>query len=260
MIPFLAALIVAGLPAVCAVAAQTPSASPMHPSLCADCHYANGAKPNPQHWAEWSRSAHERAGIGCEACHGGNPQTTESFLAHQSIVRGVDRDSPVHRSNLPVTCGRCHTGPFVQFQKSAHYSLLRSDNRDVPSCSTCHGTASGALLTAKDFERRCNSCHGAGKKHERTDYAVTARRFLQSVSDTRDLLKQADRLIKRVDDAERRALLKYAYGQAEVPLTEAVHAAHAFVFVDADERLQVAHKRAVALLNQLSEGHPTDSR
>jgi Cytochrome c7 and related cytochrome c/Cytochrome c554 and c-prime len=233
-------------------AAQTPGESSLHPSLCADCHYASGGKPNSRHWDEWNRSAHARANVGCEACHGGNPRTTEPFLAHQAIVRGFGPDSPVHRSNLPTTCGRCHTGPFVQFQKSSHYALLRAETPDGPSCSSCHGTASGALLNPKDFERECNLCHGAGKKHARLGYAATGRRILQSVLETRDLLKQAARMIKRDVEADRRASLQYSYDQAQVPLTEAVHAAHAFVFDDADERLGVARRGALALLDRLA--------
>jgi Cytochrome c554 and c-prime len=235
-------------------AAQAPSVSPRHSSLCADCHYANGRKPNPQHWDEWNRSAHQRASVGCEACHGGNPLTTERFLAHQSMIRGFGADSPVHRTNLPITCGRCHTGPSIQFQKSGHSSRLRGGTTNAPSCSTCHGSASGALLNPKDLERQCNACHGSGKKQARAGYAATARQFLQSVRETRTLLRQAARLLKRVDDKDRRAALQYAYDQAEVPLTEAVNAAHAFVFDDADERLAVARKRATDLLGQLTGG------
>jgi hypothetical protein len=47
--------------------------------------------------------------------------------------------------------------PFVQFQKSQHYALLRAGTANGPSCSTCHGTASGVLLNPKDFERECNA-------------------------------------------------------------------------------------------------------
>lgn len=221
-------------------------------SLCADCHFANGGKPDPLHLQEWDHSPHARANVGCEACHGGNPGTVESFLAHQSMVRGRGTDSPVHPRNLPLTCGHCHSGPFVEFQKSRHYSLLRNGDRDAPTCSTCHGFVAAHLLSPKGFESECNSCHGPGKKFERPEYGANARLLLQDVRDVRELLNHAKAILTRVKNVEVRASLRYDYDQAEVPLTQAVHAAHAFVFVNSKERLGVARARAEALLARLA--------
>ena len=47
--------------------------------------------------------------------------------------------SPVNWRNLPVTCGTCHAGPFVAFQKSEHFALLQKGDARVPTCATCHG-------------------------------------------------------------------------------------------------------------------------
>ena len=82
-----------GFTAAATLWAATASAQ-LHPSLCADCHLANGEKPNPTHFQEWEHSAHERANVGCEACHGGNSNTVDSFLAHQSIIRGFGTRQP----------------------------------------------------------------------------------------------------------------------------------------------------------------------
>ena len=70
----------------------------------------------------------------------------------------------------------------------------------------------------------------------------------------RKLLDSAQPLIKRTKDATVRASLEYDYQQAQVPLTEAVHDGHAFVFTSARERLAVARVRADALLERLSNG------
>ena len=51
-----------------------------------------------------------------------------------------------------------------------------------------------------------------------------------------------------------RTSLQYDYQQAQVPLTEAVHDGHAFVFTSARERLSVARARATALLERFSNG------
>lgn len=237
---------------VCLLSFPARAVAQMHPSLCADCHYANGGKPNPTHLQEWDTSAHERAGIGCEKCHGGNPNTVESFLAHQSIVRGRGPETPVHPSRLPRTCGGCHSGPYAQFQKSRHAALLEQGHYNGPTCSTCHGNVAAYLLSPKALESECNSCHGRGKKAERPEYASDARALMQSVRDVRQLLNNARPIIKGTKDAALRTSLEYDYDQAQVPLTEAVHAGHAFVFTDARERLGVARARADALLERLA--------
>jgi hypothetical protein len=237
--------------AACLLLVPAGARAQLRPSLCADCHFANGGKPNPQHLYEWDLSAHQRAGVGCEKCHGGNPDTVESFLAHQSIVRGHGPESPVHPSQLPRTCGGCHTGPYTQFQKSRHNALLAQGVYDGPTCSTCHGNAAAYLPSPKGLESECNSCHGRGKKAERPEYAADARALLQGVSDVGKLLEGARPVIARTKDTALRASLQYDYDQAKVPLTEAVHEGHAFVFTGARERLGVARARAEALLERL---------
>ena len=237
---------------VCLLSVPAPVAAQLHPSLCADCHFANSGKPNPTHLHEWDSSAHERAGVGCEKCHGGNPNTVESFLAHQSIVRGRGPETPTHLSRLPRTCGGCHTGPYVQFQKSRHAELLEHGDYNGPTCSTCHGNVAAYLLSPKGLESECNSCHGRGKKAERLEYGADARALLQNVQEVRKLLNTARPIIKRTKDVALRTSREYDYEQAQVPLTEAVHAGHAFVFTDARERLGVARARADALLERLA--------
>ena len=237
---------------VCLLSYPARAAAQLHPSLCADCHFANSGKPNPTHLQEWDSSAHERASVGCEACHGGNPNTVESFLAHQSIVRGRGPESPVHPSRVPRTCGTCHSGPYTQFQQSRHAGLLEHGDDDGPTCTTCHGSVAAYLLSPKALESECNSCHGKAKKAERLEYAASARALQQNVRDVRQVLNNARPVIKRVKDVTLRTSLEYDYDQALVPLTEAVHAAHAFVFVNARERLAVAHVRADALIERLA--------
>jgi len=237
---------------VCLLSYPARAAAQLHPSLCADCHFANSGKPNPTHLQEWDSSAHERASVGCEACHGGNPNTVESFLAHQSIVRGRGPESPVHPSRVPRTCGTCHSGPYTQFQQSRHAGLLEHGDYDGPTCTTCHGSVAAYLLSPKALESECNSCHGKAKRAERLEYAASARALQQNVRDVRQILNNARPVIKSVTDVTLRTSLEYDYDQALVPLTEAVHAAHAFVFVNARERLAVAHVRADALIERLA--------
>jgi len=245
-------LTIAAALSACLLSFPARAAAQLHPSLCADCHYANLGKPNPTHLQEWDSSAHQRAGVGCEACHGGNPNTVESFLAHQSIVRGYGPESPVHASRVPQTCGKCHSGPYTQFQQSRHAALLEHGDDHGPTCTTCHGSVAAYLLSPKSLESECNSCHGRGKKAERLAYGADARALQQNVRDVRQILNTARPVITRVKDVTLRASLEYDYDQALVPLTEAVHAGHAFVFMNAKERLGVARARADALVERLA--------
>jgi len=160
--------------------------------------------------------------------------------------------SPIHRSNLPRTCGACHAGPFEAFQKSRHYELLREGNRDTPTCVTCHGEVGAYLLSPKALHSQCSSCHGAGKIAERTDLPAEGRMMLSSVREVREMLDQARKLIERVKESDRRANLDAELAEALGPLTEAVQVAHMFVFDQMQEKVAEARRRAELLLEELA--------
>ncbi len=218
-------------------------------SRCADCHFANPTAPRQDHLEDWDRSPHGRNRVGCETCHGGDPTTFESFLAHQGILNSRNPASPVHRWNLPRTCGACHTGPFVAFQDSKHFELLRSGDEAPPTCSTCHGEVAAKLLSPRGLERRCETCHGNDRIAPNSDFPPQGRILLEDVEEVRQLLDRANELIRRVDDEQRRESLEDAFEQAEVPLVEAVRAGHAFVFDRLQERLAVSRERVNEILN-----------
>lgn len=220
-------------------------------SRCADCHFAN---PGDWGWhlTQWDHSGHGRSGVGCEKCHGGDPTTFESFRAHQGMLGRQNPASPIHRSNLPQTCGACHAAPFAAFQKSRHYELLREGNRDTPTCVTCHGEVGAYLLSPKALHSQCSSCHGAGKFAERTDLPAEGKMLLSSVREVREMLDQARRLIGRVKEGDRRANLNAELAEALAPLTEAVDVAHMFVFDQMQEKVAEARRRAELLLEELA--------
>lgn len=222
-------------------------------SRCADCHFANPqADPDPDHLRDWERSPHGREQVGCESCHGGNATTTESFLAHQGILGSRNPGSPNHRANLPGTCGQCHIGPFVAFQKSRHFELLEGGDNDGPTCSTCHGDVGADLLSPRRLEKQCASCHGPEGAQPREGAALEARVLMEEVENVRVMLKTASGLIRHVEGEARRGELERDYEQAEVPLREAVAAGHAFIFDPDRERLRTARERTELLLNALA--------
>lgn len=221
-------------------------------SRCADCHYAQNTVPAQDHLYDWDRSPHARNNVGCEKCHGGNSNVFESSLAHRGILQSGNKKSPVNRANLPATCGGCHVGPFVAFQESRHYELLKNGDDHGPTCSTCHDPVAGQLLSAKALEKQCSECHGAREVAPRAERARNARAMYESLDAVRDQLKLANAMIKRVEDKQRRADLLEAYEQANVPLTRAINAGHKFVYAELDEYLTIAQGRVEALMTRIA--------
>ena len=225
-------------------------------SRCADCHFSRPDAPRLDHLADWDHSAHSRNGVGCERCHGGDATTFEPFLAHRNILNSINPSSPVNRRNLAGTCGTCHVGPFVAFQKSQHFALLEKGDTRVPVCSTCHGDVGSRRPSARALETQCARCHGPNRIAPRPERAEAARTLYNALHESRDLMKTVRSLVNRVDDKSRRAQLDQAYQQAEVPLTQAVQAGHQFEYDELKERLSVARQRLEALLSQLANPKP----
>jgi hypothetical protein len=131
-------------------------------SRCADCHIANSSDPRlsafaRSHVEEWNTSPHARQNVGCEACHGGDETTFDPLRAHVGVRLSGHPASPVNRVNLPTTCGKCHTGPFVSFQRSRHYQLLVTADHRGPTCSNCHGEVAARLFTPGSVTKRCDA-------------------------------------------------------------------------------------------------------
>lgn len=204
---------------------------PAQGSQCAKCHQAE---------AELARDrAHQRAGIGCVACHGGDPDATDKVAAkaegtgyrllgretwtelcgscHADVRRmnpfGIRTDqlaryrtsrhgeaffenkdehvatcvdchgshgilgsrsseSSVHPTQIPETCGKCHSDPDLvdeygldgdeqeAYLESVHAKLLLEDgDLSAPQCATCHGNH-GAVPPGFDVVASvCGKCH-----------------------------------------------------------------------------------------------------
>jgi hypothetical protein len=225
-------------------------------SRCADCHFANPTAPERDHLADWDRSAHGRSNVGCERCHGGDATTFEALPAHRGILHPSNPASPVNPRNLPATCGTCHSGPFVAFQKSQHFALLDKGDVRAAVCSTCHSAAGSRLPSPRALEGQCRQCHGPSRVAARPERAEQARTLYEGLNDSRELLDATRTLIDRIQDKPRRAQLDEAYRQAEVPLIEAVQAGHQFVYDDFKERLSTARKRLEALVGQIANPKP----
>lgn len=164
------------------------------PTSCVACH----GSPEwfaDQHIQEivrdYSGGAHEAAELGCEDCHGGNPDPALS----QDVDGAMDpnwEENPFigvpKAQEIPAFCGRCHSDPnyMRQYQPdprvdqvreyltSQHgQALLKEGDPKVATCVDCHGTH-GILGSSQpqspvyptNVARTCSKCHSKGEYME----------------------------------------------------------------------------------------------
>jgi multi-heme cytochrome with CxxCH motif len=131
---------------------------PASAAECISCH----REKTPFAVRQWEASAHSRAGVGCEKCHGSD---------HNKIVKGEAR------VDMKV-CGPCHLKAYDTHRASRHGMGLHSgwgctrnlSQRDPTECRFCHEEGSAAPLsgvqcarflkqTSEMGELGCNRCH-----------------------------------------------------------------------------------------------------
>ena len=134
-----------------AVAAQKNS--------CIECHKDLPSGSYTGHkFSDYTGSVHERNGIRCEACHGGDPMSADKTTAHTGVFRSSNPRSSIYFKNLPQMCGKCHGEELVNFSRSRHYAELKTSGRG-PSCVTCHGSMGTFILTSDRIREFCTVCH-----------------------------------------------------------------------------------------------------
>ena len=106
----------------------------------------------------WSGSVHQKHGVTCDKCHGGNPLATEQKDAHEGVLGSSDPSSRVYFKNIPTTCGKCHGAEYYKFTQSKHYKILESAGKG-PECVTCHGSMVTSILTPDTVAAVCVQCH-----------------------------------------------------------------------------------------------------
>ncbi len=155
---------------------------------CVDCH------------ADVKSSAHETTPlkITCATCHadeqaaydrsfhgkavqGGNSKAATCVDCHGSpheLLPASDPKSRVHHTNIPATCGACHSQKFVMqdsgqsaqmvasYAQSVHGNAVAAGSEKAAVCTDCHGTHE--ILDAKDAKSpifkfnvpaTCGQCH-----------------------------------------------------------------------------------------------------
>ena len=93
----------------------------------------------------------------CTSCHGTH-----------DLKPADDPRSPVHRTNVVATCGRCHQGILAEYRESIHAAALSKGVKDAPTCIGCHGehtiaapTDPASKVSPRNIPKTCGACHAA---------------------------------------------------------------------------------------------------
>jgi hypothetical protein len=134
---------------------------------CIRCHQqADFYAQYPNQYAYYQRyleSPHQRAGVQCDVCHGGNASANSAQEAHVGVSPMSDKNSTLNYQQQPETCGQCHEEKQAQFVQSEHYAAL-IERRVAPTCTTCHPAMGGRPELRSIVLNACRNCHGEGNR------------------------------------------------------------------------------------------------
>ena len=111
----------------------------------------------------------------------GNRQVATCINCHSvhDIKLVSDPTSPVYPTNVPDTCGKCHSDEkymagytdlpnltqVADYKKSVHYqALIKEGNLSAPTCVSCHSSHGAMPPAARSVADVCGSCHAQNLK------------------------------------------------------------------------------------------------
>lgn len=152
------------------------AAAPPPGGACQACHAGLGGDLAAPAEA-FADDVHAQRGLGCAACHGGDPASDDAEVA-MSRAKGF-RGAPARR-DVPGLCGGCHsdaafikrfapnlpTDQLARYRTSRHAAEVAKGNPRAAVCSSCH-RAHGILSTRDGrspvYPTRvvdtCGTCH-----------------------------------------------------------------------------------------------------
>jgi hypothetical protein len=123
--------------------------------VCIQCHSTDLMPPAYRGIpAEWRKSIHYRNDVGCNDCHGGDPNNAALAMSPQRGFVGAPKPKEV-----PKFCGKCHLGIMQSYLESDHGKALMATGRG-PNCVTCHGSHNIQKASIEIIhEKLCGVCH-----------------------------------------------------------------------------------------------------
>jgi len=91
----------------------------------------------------------------CVDCHGSH-----------SFKPSDDPESPIYKTHISATCGRCHAEIAEHFDESVHGTALAGGVLESPTCTNCHGEHDirahldpKSRVFAGNVPKTCSDCH-----------------------------------------------------------------------------------------------------
>lgn len=155
------------------------AAEPEAESVCMTCHAElEGEFQAPA--IEWPNSAHAKAGVMCQDCHGGDPNDMELAMKTKGYKPRPKREE------IAQLCAKCHADPlrmrqynlrtdqFELYSGSVHGKKIAEHDAESATCVDCHGKHEIrkiddplALVNRANVVKTCGKCHSDQKIMEK---------------------------------------------------------------------------------------------
>ena len=134
------------------------------PETCGTCHFSRVNGKKGQGFVQgFLQSTH---GMALSKSGLANSATCTTCHSSHAVKRTADPSSPMHRRQVPNTCGQCHAGILKDYLEGVHGQDFAKGVRDVPVCTDCHGEHQ--ILSPQDKQSKvystqvaltCAKCH-----------------------------------------------------------------------------------------------------
>lgn len=173
-----------GMAVAAALAGPAAAADRPPESSCVSCHRQLDGEA-AQVLEDWDQDVHARAGLGCEACHGGDPSASLADDADGAMSPAAGFRGAPGRLEIPAACGTCHadaafirrynpklrTDQLAEYRTSVHGTRNAQGDPVPATCVDCHGThgirpvsAPEAPVYATNVPATCGRCHADAEK------------------------------------------------------------------------------------------------
>ena len=141
---------------------------------CVSCHVKHDDYPHPANipkpacsQCHQSQAADYARGVHGQALKNGNQAAPDCGVCHGAAHELLRTKSVAFRSQVPETCGMCHSDVADQYRASVHGQAIAKGIMQAPVCTDCHGehailppTNKASPVHAENIRDTCGNCHG----------------------------------------------------------------------------------------------------